>query len=208
MCAIGAAPEIEQMRRRELPDLLVVGEHAVAFDARVIVAVDHDERRAARRQLLQQSVLPEPCAEARTMPSTWRPRSISSSARSLPGSSLELHSSRPKPRDAGDRLDAGDDLDEERVHQIGDDDAERVGAAEAEAAGDGVALVAELFDLGEDAGAGRLADVGVVVQHLRDGRDRDAELAGDPLHRGRVHAVLVLRIEPLSLKCLDFTGKA
>ena len=37
------------------------------------------------------------------------------------------------------------------MHQIGDDDAEGVGAAEAEAAGNRVTLVAEFFDLGEDA---------------------------------------------------------
>ena len=37
------------------------------------------------------------------------------------------------------------------MHQIGDDDAERVGAAQAQAAGDGVALIAELFDFGEHA---------------------------------------------------------
>src|SRR5213082_955374 len=40
---------------------------------------------------------------------------------------------------------------EKRVHQIGDDDAERVGAAEGEAAGDGVGAITELFDFLEDA---------------------------------------------------------
>ncbi len=88
------------------------------------------------------------------------------------------------------RLDAGNDLHEERMHQIRDDDAERVGAAQREAAGDRIALIAELLDLREHAGAGGLADVAAVVQHLRDGRDRHAELAGDALHRGRRHLSL------------------
>ncbi len=90
---------------------------------------------------------------------------------------------------AGHRLDAGDDLDEEGVHQIGDHDAERVGAAQAEAAGDGVALVAELLHLGEHPRAGGVADVVVVVEHLRDRGDRHPELHGDALHGGRVHGV-------------------
>ena len=104
------------------------------------------------------------------------------------------------------RLDAGDDFHEEGVHQVGDDDAEGVGAAQAEAAGDGVALVAELVHLGEHAGARGLADVVVVVEHLRDRGDRDAELAGDALHGGRVHGVPA-RQRTLPLKLIDFTGK-
>ena len=63
----------------------------------------------------------------------------------------------------------------------------RMAAAQREAAGDGVALVAELFDLGEDAVARGLADVAVIVQDLRDGHDGDAELSGDPPHRGSCH---------------------
>ena len=71
------------------------------------------------------------------------------------------------------------------MHQVGDDDAEGVGAAEGEAAGDGVGLIAELGDFGEHASARRLADVLAIVQHLRDGRDRHPELAGDAFHGGR-----------------------
>ena len=119
------------------------------------------------------------------MPSTWRWRSMSISGALLGRIFVRAAQQQAVAARAGDRLEAGDDLDEERVHQIGNDDAERVGAAEREAARDGVGLVAELGDLGEDAGAGRVADVVAVVEHLRDGRDRHAELAGDPLHRGR-----------------------
>ena len=44
---------------------------------------------------LTERLLPEALAEPRTMPSTWRWRSMSSSWRSLAGSSLELQSSSP-----------------------------------------------------------------------------------------------------------------
>ena len=102
---------------------------------------------------------------------------------------------------ARDRLDTRDDLDEERVHQVRNDDAERAGAAEREAAGDGVGLVAELGDLGEHARAGGIADVAAVVQDFGDRGDRDAQLVGDALHRGgRWHAVLGASLEPLTLK--------
>ena len=65
------------------------------------------------------------------MPSTCRPRSISSSERSLRGILARAAEQQPVAAHAGDRLDARDDLDEERVHQIGNDDAEGVGAAKA-----------------------------------------------------------------------------
>ena len=71
------------------------------------------------------------------------------------------------------------------MHQIGDHDPERVRAPERETARDGIRLVAELRDLREHARAGRVADVVAVVQHLRNGRDRHAELAGDAFHCGR-----------------------
>ena len=62
-----------------------------------------------------------------------------------------------------------------------------MGAAERQAARHGVRLIAELLDLRQDARASGLADVVVIVQDLRDGGDRHTELAGNPLHRGRVH---------------------
>ena len=112
---------------------------------------------------------------------------------------------------AGDRLESGHDLDEERVHQIGNDDAERVRAPQREAARDGVGLVAKFGNLGEDPGAGRVADVLAIVEDLGDGRDRHAEFSGDPLHRGRGDAMarLVARSAmALALKLIDFNGKA
>jgi hypothetical protein len=71
------------------------------------------------------------------------------------------------------------------VHQVGDDDAEGVGAAEREASGDGVGLITEFGDLREDAGAGGMADVRAVVEHLGHRGDRDPELPGDAFHGGR-----------------------
>ena len=94
-----------------------------------------------------------------------------------------------KARLAADRLDAGNDLDEERMHQVGDDDADGVTAAKRETARDGVALIAKLFDFGEDTASRGLADVAMVVEDLGDGHDRDAELAGDAAHRGSGHGL-------------------
>ena len=82
-----------------------------------------------------------------------------------------------------DRLEAGDDLHEEGMHQIRDDDAERVRAAQREASCDGVGAVSELLDFLEHTGARRGPDVGLIVEDLRDGGDGDAELGGDSLHR-------------------------
>ena len=118
------------------------------------------------------------------MPSTWRLRSISSSARSLRRVLARAAQQQSVAAHARNRLDARDDLDEERVHQIGNDDADGVAAAKGQAAGDGVALIAELFDLGEHAAARGLADVPVIVQDFGDRHDGDAELAGNPSHRG------------------------
>ena len=69
------------------------------------------------------------------MPSTWRPCSSCSSERSLARILARAAEQQPVAPLARHRLDARDDLDEERVHQIGNDDAERVGAPEASAIG-------------------------------------------------------------------------
>jgi hypothetical protein len=143
----GAAPEVEQVEGRELPHLVVVGQHAVALDARMIVAIDHHERGALLGQLLQHVGV---ARRAR--------RRQHDAVHLTPAQHLELRAllariftraaeQQAEASHAGDRLDAGDDLHEEGVHQIGNDDAERVGAAEAQAARHGVALIAELFDL-------------------------------------------------------------
>ena len=193
MCAIALRPCAIRCVGRQLSDLLVVGQHAVALDGGMIVAVDHHQPDAAS----DRGAAAGRCCPRRS-PTRGRCRrpgaGAASRARRAPcaGSSLELHSSRPYPRALRDRLEPGDDLDEERVHQIGDDDAERVGAAEREAARDGVGLVAELGDLGEHARARGMADVAAIVEDLGDGRDGHAELAGDPLHRGRCDRASVL----------------
>ena len=82
----------------------------------------------------------------------------------------------------------GDDLDEERVHQIRDDHAERVGPPQREAAGDGVGPVAKLLDLGEHPLSRGVADIGMVVEDLGNRGDGHAEFGGDPFHRGGRHA--------------------
>jgi hypothetical protein len=183
----GAPAGIEQMRRRELSHLLVVGEHPVALDRRVIVAIDHDHRGAVLNQVLQDvgvarsgrrgddDAVDLAAAEHRELGPLL--------VRILAGAAEQ----QAVAANARHRLDAGDDFHEEGVHQVGDHDAEGVGAAQAEASGNGVSLVAELVHLGEHPRAGRRADVVVVVEHFRDGGDRDPELAGDALHGGRVH---------------------
>ena len=151
MCAIARRPRSSRCDGRQLADALVVGEHAVALHARMIVAIDHHEAGAVLGQLLQQvgvaGAVRRREHDAVDLPAAQHLELRSLFARILAGAAQE----QPVAAHAGDRLDARDDLDEERVHQIGNDDAEGVGAAQGEAAGDGIALVAELFDLGEDA---------------------------------------------------------
>ena len=151
----------------------------------MIVAVDHHEADPKRRQALQQvgvaggvdggedDAVDLPLAEHLDLGAL------------LGGVLVGAAEQQPVAARARDRLEAGDDLDEERVHQVGNDDAEGVGAAKREAAGDGVHLVAELGHLRQHAGARRVADVVAIVEDLGDGGDRHAELAGDPFHRGR-----------------------
>src|SRR5687767_15968156 len=81
------------------------------------------------------------------------------------------------------------------MHQIRDHDADGVAAAQGQAAGYRVALIPDLLDLGEHAVAGRLADIRVVVQDLGDGHHGDAELAGNPPHRGPGHTFADSTIE-------------
>jgi hypothetical protein len=156
-------------------------------NAGVIVAVDHHEARAEARELLQDVGVARGVRgrehDAIHLPAAQELQLRALFARVFTGAAQQ----EPEPPDAGDRLDARDDFHEKRVHQIGNDDAEGVGAAEGEAAGNRVALIPELLHLREDAGAGGFTDVVVVVQHLRDGRNRHAQLAGNPLHRGLVH---------------------
>ena len=91
------------------------------------------------------------------------------------------------------------------MHQIGNDDAYRMAAAKRQAPRDGVSLIAELFDLREDAATSGLADIPVIVEDFGDRHDGDAELAGDPSHRGSGHGLFLgFFID----KVCDFTGKA
>jgi hypothetical protein len=84
------------------------------------------------------------------------------------------------------------------VHQIGNDDAERMRATKCQRARDRIRPVAQFLDLRQHPRARRRADVVVVVEHLRDGRDGHAKLAGDPFHRGGSHQWR---------KCRYFSGK-
>ena len=88
------------------------------------------------------------------MPSTWRPCSICSSERSLDGYSPGAAEQQPVALFARHRLDPRHDLDEERVHQIGNDDAEGMGAPERQRSGDGVGAIAELLHFGQNPGRG------------------------------------------------------
>jgi hypothetical protein len=74
------------------------------------------------------------------------------------------------------------DLCEERIEQVGDDDADEAGAPAREIAGEEIGRVAELRDDLEDARAGLGADVGLAVEDAGDGAERDVGDAGDILN--------------------------
>ncbi len=175
---------LDQVGRRQPSDFLVVGHDAVAAHDGVIVAIDHHQADAERLEPLQQVRVAGGIDRREDDAVDLALAQHVDLGALLDGILVRAAQQQSVAARAGDRLEAGDDLDEERVHQVRDDDAERVGAAQGEAARDGVGLVAELGDLGEDAGAGGVADVVAVVEDLGDGRDGHAELAGDPLHRG------------------------
>jgi len=82
---------------------------------------------------------------------------------------------------ARDRVDAADDLGEELAVEIGQEDADGVGAMSDEAARAAVGHVAQRAHGGQHAGAGLLADVLVFVHHARHRGDGHAGLARDIL---------------------------
>ena len=172
----------------------------------MVVAVDHHHGRAEAGQLPQQVLV------GRTVHGREHDAVNLSAAQHLELGALlgrilaRAAQQQPVAADARHRLDARDDLDEERMHQIGDDDANGVAAAEGQTARDGVSLIAELFDLREDAIARGLADIAVVVQDFGNRHDGYAELAGDSPHRGSGHG-LWSGLGALSIKSVDFTGK-
>jgi hypothetical protein len=185
-----AASEREQVVGRQPPDLLVIGQDAVAPHVGVIVAVEHDERRAVRDELTQDVGVPGGAGRGNDDPVDLplpEHREFGALLAHVLAGGAKQHA---EAAGREHRLHAGNDLDEKRVHQVRDDDADRGRAAEREAAGDRVGAIAELLDLGEHARARLGADVVVVVDHLRDGRDGHAQLAGNPLHR-RGHGATV-----------------
>ncbi len=184
-------PHIEEMIRRQHADELVIGQDAVAFHARMIVAIDHHDRGADARQLPQQ-ILIRIAVHGREDDAVDL-----TAAQHLELGALFRHilaraaQQQPVSAHARHRLNARDDLDEKRMHEIGNDDADGVTAAKRQAAGDGISLVAELLDLGEHAAASGRADVPVVVQDFGNGHHGHAELAGDPSHRGSGHGLFL-----------------
>ena len=74
------------------------------------------------------------------------------------------------------------DFRKERMDEVGNDQANERGAAGDQASGSEVGPVTELFDLDDDAFAGRLADIGMIPQRLGNGHHGNAEFAGDILH--------------------------
>ena len=147
------ASEIEEVRRGQHADAFIIGQDAVTLDARMIVAVDHHDGGAESSQLPQQVLIrgtvhrreDDAVDLAAAQHLEFCPLFRRVLARAAQQQSIAAR--------ACDRLDARDDLDEKRVHQIGDDDADGMAAAKCQAAGDGVSLIPELFDLGEHAAA-------------------------------------------------------
>lgn len=88
---------------------------------------------------------------------------------------------------AGDFLDCANDGVVEAVAEVGDHDGNRLGALGAEATGDGVGTIAELFDRKQDALNGFFADLGGGFSSVEDARNRwlrDTSEFGDIVHGG------------------------
>ena len=82
------------------------------------------------------------------------------------------------------RLDARDDLGEERIGDVADDEPDRVRLPSAEALGEHVRLVVELGYRLHHLFAHRRAHVGMTREDPRDGRHRDAGPLCDLAHAG------------------------
>ena len=173
-----------EVGRGEPPDHLVVGEDPIAAHVRVIVAVDHHDLDAEAGQVAEQVRIAGGVRRRQHDPVDL-PLAQHVELRALLLRVLVRAAEQQAVAARADGgLETGDDFHEEGGHQVGDDDAECVGAPERETAGDRVGLVAELGDLGEHPRARGVADVLAVVEDLGDGRDGHAELSGDPFHRG------------------------
>ena len=150
----------------------------------MIVAVDHDQPDALRDDVLQQRGVAGGIGrgehDAVHLP---RPEHVDFGTLFLGilAGHAQEHAVSPG---ACDRFEAGDDLDEERVHQVGDDHAEGMGAPERQAPGDGIGPIAKFLDARQHARAGGRPDVGVVIQDFGDRRDGNPELRRDAFHRG------------------------
>ena len=136
------------MLGRQTSHLPIVGEHAVARDRRVIVPVHHHQRHAAlhhRRQVI---------LVVRGARATTRPSHAPLGQRLQLGSFLlGILARRAQQQPVALRRDHGvhcrEDPDEERVHEIRNDDADGGRAAEREAPRDGVWTVAVIGDVGK-----------------------------------------------------------
>ena len=157
----------------------------MATHLRVIVAVDHDQPDALRGDVLQQRGVAGGIGrgehDAVHLP---RPEHVDFGTLLLGILAGHAQQQSVSPR-ARDRFEAGDDLDEERVHQVGNDHAEGMGAPKRQAPGDGIGPIAKLLDARQHARAGGRPDVGVVIQDFGDRRDGNPELRRDAFHRGR-----------------------
>ena len=178
-----AVPDRGQMLGRQPPDLLIVGQHAVAAHVGVIVAVDHHDALAGRDHFPEQVRVARGVRrrqhQAVDLPLLQNLQLLALLVRVLAGAAQQQGVAALRE----DRFDGGDDLDEERMHQIGDDDAEGLRPAKGQAARDRVGAVAQLLHFLQDTRARDRPDVGLIVQDFGDGGDRDPELQGDPLHR-------------------------
>ena len=93
---------------------------------------------------------------------------------------------------ASRRLDAIDDLGEERVVQIVDDDAQRARATAGKTPSEHVRSIPQLFGCREHEGPPFVADVGRTAHHERHERSGHAGRLGDLLHRWLRHLTRLL----------------
>ena len=116
----GLAPHIKKVRGCKYAHPFIVGEHAVTFDLGMIIAIDHDNRRPKPGQLPQQVVVGRPVRRRE-----HDAVDLAAAQHFELGAFLGRILTRAAQEQAvaahtRDRFDAGNDLDEERVHQIGD----------------------------------------------------------------------------------------
>ncbi len=175
-------PERNQVLGRQEADLMIVGQHAVACQRRVVVAIDQHQALTRgdhpRQQCIAMLGIDRRQDDAIHLAIEQHLELWALARRIL----ADVAEQQPVPERMNVLLDRRHDLDEKGMHQVRNDDAERVRPAQREAARDGVGTVTQLFDLREHALTHLVADIAAIVEHLRDSGHRHSKSGGDMSH--------------------------